>query len=51
MIETGPELLLQQGNRTKVMPLSNGGGATPTEIVDYKMTQSFLTALNSCRLK
>ena len=33
--EAGPELLLQQGNRTKVLPLSNGGGATPTEIVDY----------------
>jgi len=50
--EAGPELLLQQGNRTKVLPLSNGGGATPAEIVDYnKMTQSFLKALNSCKLK
>jgi TP901 family phage tail tape measure protein len=50
--EAGPELLLQQGNRTKVLPLSTGGGAIPTEIVDYnKMTQSFLKALNSCKLK
>lgn len=48
--EAGPELLLQQGSKTKVMPLSNGGGATPTQIIDYnKMTNSFIKALNSCK--
>ena len=48
--EAGPELLLQQGNKTKVMPLTNGGGATPTQIIDYnKMTNSFIKALNSCK--
>ena len=34
--EAGPELLMQQGNKTTVRPLTNGGGATPTEIIDYK---------------
>jgi TP901 family phage tail tape measure protein len=34
--EAGPELLMQQGNKTKVLPLTNGGGATPTEIIDYQ---------------
>lgn len=34
--EAGPELLMQQGNKTKVMPLTHGGGATPTEIIDYQ---------------
>lgn len=48
--EAGPELLLQQGNKTKVMPLTNGGGATPTQIIDYnKMTNAFIKALNSCK--
>lgn len=48
--EAGPELLLQQGNKTKVMPLTNGGGAIPTQIIDYnKMTNSFIKALNSCK--
>lgn len=50
--EAGPELLLQQGNRTKVLPLSNGGGATPTEIIDYnKMAKAFMYALNNSKLK
>ena len=48
--EAGPELLLQQGNKTKVLPLTNGGGATPTQIIDYnKLTNSFMKALNSCK--
>ena len=48
--EAGPELLMQQGSKTKVMPLSNGGGATPTNIIDYdKMTESFTKALNKSK--
>lgn len=34
--EAGPELLMQQGNRTTVAPLSTGGGATPLDIIDYE---------------
>lgn len=50
--EAGPELLLQQGTKTTVMPLSNGGGATPTEIVDYdKMAASFIKALRYLQIK
>ena len=50
--EAGPELLLQQGTKTTVMPLSNGSGATPTEIVDYdKMTASFIKALRYLQIK
>lgn len=50
--EAGPELLLQQGNKTSVMPLSNGGGATPTEIVDYdKMAAALIKALRYLQVK
>jgi TP901 family phage tail tape measure protein len=49
--EAGPELLLQQGNKTKVMPLSSGGGATPTEIIDYEeITRAFIRALSNSKL-
>jgi phage tail tape measure protein, TP901 family, core region len=44
--EAGPELLMQQGNRTNVVPLTNGGGAQKHDIIDYdKMAQSFIKAL------
>jgi len=50
--EAGPELLLQQGNRTKVLPLSSNSSTKSAEIVDYeKLSKSFLKALNSCKLK
>lgn len=44
--EAGPELLMQQGNKTTVTPLSNGGGATKHDLIDYdKMTLAFIKAL------
>lgn len=44
--EAGPELLVQQGNRSTVLPLSNGGGATPAQIIDYdKMAAAFLKVM------
>lgn len=44
--EAGPELLLQQGNKTRVLPLSNGGGATPTQIIDYdKLANAVVKAM------
>lgn len=49
--EAGPELLMQQGNHTKVLPLTNGGGATPTQIIDYnKLLNVFSKALSNCKL-
>ncbi len=49
--EAGPEMLYNNGRSTKVLPLSNGGGATPVNIIDYeKLTQAFLKALAKCRL-
>lgn len=46
--EAGPELLLQQGNRTTVAPLSNGGGATPVDIIDYeKLAYTLIRALKT----
>ncbi len=50
--EAGPELLMQQGNRTNVLPLSNGGGAVKHDLIDYdKMTQSFIKALQHLSIK
>lgn len=44
--EAGPELLIQQGSRSTVLPLSNGGGATPAQIIDYdKMAAAFLKVM------
>lgn len=44
--EAGPELLLQQGSRSTVLPLSSGGGATPAQIIDYdKMAAAFLKVM------
>ncbi|MDL2276168.1 hypothetical protein LJC02_00795 [Breznakia sp. OttesenSCG-928-G09] len=41
--EAGPELLLQNGTRTTVAPLTRGGGADPVDIIDYnKMAQIFM---------
>lgn len=49
--EAGPELLFQQGNRTTVAPLTNGGGATPVDIIDYdRMTAAFIKALRHLKL-
>lgn len=48
--EAGPELLMQQGNKTKVLPLTNGGGATPTQLIDYnKLANTIVKSLNSCK--
>lgn len=48
--EAGPELLLQQGNRTKVVPLTESGGSNQTEIIDYKkMSQAFMLALTNTK--
>lgn len=50
--EAGPELLMQQGNRTHVMPLSRGGGATPTNLIDYdKMAAAFIKALSTIKMQ
>lgn len=44
--EAGPELLMQQGTRTTVAPLSRGGGATPMDVIDYnKMAEANIKAL------
>lgn len=49
--EAGPEMLLQQGNKTKVLPLSSSS-KNRAEIIDYeKMFKMFLKALNACKLK
>lgn len=48
--EAGPELLMQQGNKTKVLPLTNGGGVTPTQLIDYnKLANTIVKSLNSCK--
>lgn len=48
--EAGPELLMQQGNKTRVMPLSNGGGAIKNDLIDYKkIGQEFLWALSNSK--
>lgn len=48
--EAGPELLLQQGNRTKVVPLTESGGSNQTELIDYKkMAQAFMLALTNAK--
>lgn len=50
--EAGPELLLQQGNRTTVAPLTNGGGATPVDIIDYdKMAIAMVKAFKGMAVK
>lgn len=50
--EAGPELLQSNGRSTKVLPLTNGGGATPVNVIDYKkMLNVFLQALNTCKMK
>lgn len=50
--EAGPELLSTNGKRTKVMPLTRGGGATPVNVIDYdKLFNMFIKALNSCKMK
>lgn len=50
--EAGPELLLQQGNRTTVAPLTNGGGATPVDIIDYdKMALAMVQAFKGMAVK
>lgn len=51
--EAGPELLLQQGSSTKVVPLSNNSSNTSaSNIIDYnKISKAFLNALNSCKMK
>ncbi len=50
--EAGPELLLQQGNRTTVAPLTNGGGATPVDIIDYnKMALAMIQAFKGMTVK
>lgn len=50
--EAGPELLLQQGNRTTVAPLTNGGGATPVDIIDYdKMALAMVRAFKGMAVK
>lgn len=49
--EAGPEMLFQQGNKTKVVPLTNHS-KTSANIIDYdKMYRSFLKALSICKLK
>lgn len=49
--EAGPEMLFQQGNKTRVVPLTNNSKTT-ANIIDYeKLFKMFLKALNSCKLK
>jgi phage-related minor tail protein len=49
--EAGPELLLQQGNRTRVVPLTESGGSNQSNIIDYdKMTDSFIKALSKVKI-
>jgi hypothetical protein len=49
--EAGPELLMQQGNRTRVVPLTESGGSNQTDIIDYdKMTDSFIRALSKVKI-
>lgn len=48
--EAGPELLMQQGNKTRVVPLS-GSSSNSSNIIDYKkLLQVFIKALNSCKM-
>ena len=48
--EAGPELLTQEGTKTKVTPLTSGGGAKPAQIIDYnKLTNSIVSALLSSK--
>lgn len=50
--EAGPELLLQKGNRTTVAPLTNGGGATPIDIIDYeKLAYTMIKAFKTLSIK
>ncbi|MDQ0359700.1 phage tail protein [Breznakia pachnodae] len=50
--EAGPELLLQQGNRTTVAPLTTGGGANPIDIIDYnKMAEANIKAFKYLCIK
>lgn len=50
--EAGPEMLVNNGKSTKVLPLTNGGGANPVNIIDYdKLLKVFIKALNSCKMK
>lgn len=49
--EAGPELLLQQGNSTKVVPLS-GGSKTSTDIIDYaRLANELARALSGTRIR
>lgn len=44
--EAGPELIMQNGNRTTVAPLTRGGGASPVDIIDYnKLAQVLKSSL------
>lgn len=48
--EAGPELLLQQGNSTKVVPLSNSS-KNKTEIIDYdRLTLALIKALKTLKI-
>lgn len=50
--EAGPELLMQEGNKSRVLPLSSGGGATPTELIDYdKIAEAFLKIIKYLTIK
>ncbi|MDE6141033.1 MAG: phage tail tape measure protein [Bacilli bacterium] len=50
--EAGPEMLYNNGKSTKVLPLTNRGGATPINVIDYdKLTNCFLKALAKCRMR
>lgn len=50
--EAGPEMLVSNGRNTKVLPLTNGGGATPVNTVDYdKLLKVIIKALTSCKMK
>lgn len=50
--EAGPEMLYNNGRSTKVLPLTNGGGANPVNVIDYdKLTNCFLKALSKCRMR
>lgn len=50
--EAGPELLVQQGNRTTVAPLTNGGGATPVDLIDYrKLANAIVQSLKTVAIE
>ena len=50
--EAGPEMLVNNGKSTKVLPLTNGGGANPVSMIDYeKLFRIIIKALTNCKMQ